>query len=40
MRRLAITLMPFKWIWPRFERTVCDSTAFFGPVRITWENTY
>lgn len=38
MSGLALILSPFRWVWPRFERNVCDSVIYCGPFLIYWEN--
>jgi hypothetical protein len=33
-----VTLYPFSWVWPAYERTICDTSIRFGPVTIGWMN--
>lgn len=30
--------VPFCWLWPRVDETVCDTTVFIGPFRMGWIN--
>lgn len=38
LQSFKLVLSPFKWRYPRYEVTVCDTSYRIGPVLIIWDN--
>jgi hypothetical protein len=38
IQSFTIAATPFRWLLPRYEKTVIDTVAYAGPLVMRWKN--